>query len=83
MNLETDNLSLRELPQSDMIIATGCIGYIGYRTFSNVFELIKKQDEENLEHTNLGPILAFSVLRIFDMADIEKTFDHYGYSYKN
>lgn len=83
VNLETDNLSLRELPQSDMIIATGCIGYIGYRAFSNVFELIKKQDEENLEHPNLGPILAFSVLRIFDMADIEKTFDHYGYSYKN
>ena len=81
VNLETGNLPIRELPQSDMIIATGCIGYIGYKAFSNLFELIKKQNsEENLENHTRGPVFAFSVLRIFDMADIEKTFNHYGYS---
>lgn len=81
VNLETGNLPIGELPQSDMIIATGCIGYIGYRAFSNIFELIQKQNsEKNLADSNRGPVFAFSVLRIFDMADIEKTFDHYGYS---
>ncbi|KEQ56784.1 hypothetical protein AAA799E16_00941 [Marine Group I thaumarchaeote SCGC AAA799-E16] len=81
VNLETGNLPIKELPHSDMIIATGCIGYIGYKAFSNIFELIKKQNsEENLENSDRGPVFAFSVLRIFDMADIEKTFDHYGYS---
>ncbi|MFQ5781856.1 MAG: hypothetical protein ACE5GR_02225 [Nitrosopumilus sp.] len=81
VNLETGNLPIKELPQSDMIIATGCIGYIGYKAFSNIFELIKKQNsEENLENPGRGQVFAFSVLRIFDMKDIEKTFDHYGYS---
>ncbi|WP_371504003.1 hypothetical protein [Nitrosopumilus adriaticus] len=81
VNLETGNLPIRELPKSDMIIATGCIGYIGYKAFSNIFELIKKQNsEDNFENSNRGPVFAFSVLRIFDMTDIEKTFEHYGYS---
>ncbi|WP_237087737.1 hypothetical protein [Nitrosopumilus piranensis] len=81
VNLETGNLPLRELPKSDMVIATGCIGYIGYKAFSNIFELIKKQNsEENLENPNRDPVFAFSVLRIFDMTEIKKTFDHYGYS---
>ena len=81
VNLETGDLPRRELPSSDMIIATGCIGYIGYRAFSNIFELIKKQKfEKTLENPNHNPIFAFSVLRIFDMEEIEKTFDSYGYS---
>lgn len=81
VNLETGNLPIKELPPSDMIIATGCIGYIGYKAFSNIFELIKKQNSaKNLETSDKGPVFAFSVLRIFDMKDIEKTFEHYGYS---
>lgn len=81
VNLESGNLPIKEIPRSDMIIATGCIGYIGYKAFSNLFELIKKQQSEsNLEFSEKGPVFAFSVLRIFDMKKIEKTFDHYGYS---
>jgi len=81
VNLETGHLPLKELPQSDMIIATGCIGYIGYKAFSNIFEIIKKQQSEsNPQIPKKDPIFAFSVLRIFDMEQIEKTFDHYGYS---
>ena len=64
-----------------MIIATGCIGYIGYNAFSNLFELIKKQQSESdLQLPKNDPVFAFSVLRIFDMEKIEKIFDHYGYS---
>ncbi len=81
VNLESGNLPIQDLPQADMIIATGCIGYIGYKAFSNLFELIKKQQSEsNLESSEKGPVFAFSVLRIFDMEKIQKVFDHYGYS---
>jgi len=81
VNLETGNPPIKEIPHLDMIIATGCIGYIGYKAFSNLFELIKKQQSEsNSETPKKGPVFAFSVLRIFDMEKIEKTFDHYGYS---
>ena len=78
VNLETGNLPIKNIPESDMVIATGCIGYIGYKAFSNLFEIIKKQktNSENFQ----SPVFAFSVLRIFDMEKIEKTFDHYGYS---
>ena len=81
VNLESGNLPIQDLPQADMIIATGCIGYIGYKAFSNLFELIKKQQSEsNLESSEKGTVFAFSVLRIFDMEKIQKVFDHYGYS---
>ncbi|NND86073.1 MAG: hypothetical protein HKM23_01835 [Nitrosopumilus sp.] len=80
VNLESGSLSIKEIPRSDMIIATGCIGYIGYRAFSNLFELIKKQQSEPDSETLKQPVFAFSVLRIFDMDKIERTFDHYGYS---
>lgn len=79
VNLESGNLPIKEIPRSDMIIATGCIGYIGFKAFSNLFELIKKQQSES-EKLEKGPFFAFSVLRIFDMEKIEKTFDYYGYS---
>ncbi|MCV0392441.1 MAG: hypothetical protein K5790_04000 [Nitrosopumilus sp.] len=80
VNLETGNLPIKEIPRSDMIIATGCIGYIGYKAFSNLFELIKKQQSNFSSNPNQWPIFAFSVLRIFDMEKIKKTFDEYGYS---
>jgi len=80
VNLETGNLPIKELPSFDMMIATGCIGYIGYKAFSNLFELIKKQQSKSHESEIDKPIFAFSVLRIFDMEKIQKTFDYYGYS---
>ncbi|MCV0410389.1 hypothetical protein [Nitrosopumilus sp.] len=81
VNLESGNLPIKDIPRSDMIIATGCIGYIGYKAFSNLFELIKKQQSESdLGFLDKDPVFAFSVLRIFDMDKIENTFDHYDYS---
>lgn len=80
VNLETENLPIKEIPSFDMIIATGCIGYIGYKAFSNLFELIRKQQIKFSQSDMDKPIFAFSVLRIFDMEKIQQTFDHYGYS---
>ena len=60
-----------------MVIATGCIGYIGYKAFSKLFEIIKKQGDSSQK---IAPIFAFTVLRIFDMKQIQKTFDYYEYS---
>lgn len=80
VNLETGNLPIKEIPSFDMVIATGCIGYIGYKAFSNLFEFIKKQQAKFPESEIDEPIFAFSVLRIFDMEKIQKTFDYYGYS---
>ncbi|AFS81093.1 hypothetical protein NKOR_06050 [Candidatus Nitrosopumilus koreensis AR1] len=81
VNLESGDLPIKEIPSADMIIATGCIGYIGYKAFSNLFELIKRQQSgSDLDILEKGPIFAFSVLRMFDMEKIEKTFDHFGYS---
>ena len=83
VNLESD---YQKLPDAffpiDMVIATGCIGYIGYKAFSNLFELIKKQ-KSNLPQSNthdIFPTFTFSVLRIFDIQKISKIFDYYGYS---
>ncbi|MGD8707433.1 MAG: class I SAM-dependent methyltransferase [Nitrosopumilaceae archaeon] len=80
VNLETGNLPIKDLPSFDMVIATGCIGYIGYKAFSNLFELIKKQQSESPESEIDKPLFAFSVLRMFDMEKIQKTFDYYGYT---
>lgn len=81
VNLESENLDMKEIPQSDVIIATGCIGYIGYKAFINLFEFIKKQkSKRDLSTPKNEPIFAFSVLRIFDMDQIEKTFEYYGYA---
>lgn len=83
VNLETEKFDFpQELSQIDMVIATGCIGYIGYKAFSNLFEVIKNQQSNpsQSEKEQITPIFAFSVLRIFDMDKIQKTFDYYGYS---
>jgi len=83
VNLETSNLAFqKELSQIDMVIATGCIGYIGYRAFSNLLEVIKNQQSNSSpsETEHITPIFAFSVLRIFDMEKIQKTLNYYGYS---
>jgi len=77
INLETGNLPIKEIPSFDMVIATGCIGY---KAFSNLFELIKKQQSKHPESKIDKPIFAFSVLRMFDMEKILKTFDYYDYT---
>lgn len=77
VNLEKEDISVNGLPKFDMIIATGCIGYIGYKAFVNLFEFLKKQNSEQIQNDT---IFAFSVLRIFEMEKIQKTFDYYGYS---
>jgi len=79
VNLETENLPTKEIPSFDLVIATGCIGYIGYKAFAHLFESIKKQQSKNSQSDEDKPIFAFSVLRIFDMKKIQQTFDYYGY----
>lgn len=77
VNLETEKLMPpKELDKIDMVIATGCIGYIGYKAFSNLLEAIKNQRNDS----EITPIFAFSALRIFSMEKIKQTFDYYGYS---
>lgn len=77
VNLEDDNLDEIDIPSPDMVIATGCIGYIGHDAFSNLFDYLKKQ---NSDLHSKYPVFAFSVLRIFDMEKIKDTFEKYGYS---
>ena len=83
VDLEAEKLNLLEsLPKTDIIIATGCVGYIGYKSFSNLLKIIKNRQSNSIESKKeyVAPIFAFSVLRIFDMADIEEVFERYGYS---
>ncbi len=83
IDLEDEKLNLLEpLPKIDMVIATGCVGYIGYKAFLNLLKVIKnRQSNSNESETEyVPPIFAFSVLRMFDMKDIEEVFKIYGYS---
>ena len=60
----------------------GCIGYIGYKAFSNLLKVIKNRQSNSIESETqyIAPIFAFSVLRIFDMEDIEEVFKIYDYT---
>ncbi|QMU53584.1 MAG: hypothetical protein GKS07_00845 [Nitrosopumilus sp.] len=83
VDLEDGNPNLLELlPKMDIVIATGCVGYIGYKAFLNILKVVKNRQsnssESKTEHAT--PVFAFSVLRIFDMKDIEETFETYGYA---
>ena len=83
VNLDDEKLDLLELlPKVDVVIATGCIGYIGYMAFVNLLKVIKNRQSNSIgDKTEYNsPIFAFSVLRMFDMNDIEKTFERYNYS---
>ena len=71
VNLEAKKLdSLESLPKMDVVIATGCIGYIKNKQSNSI--------ESEKEY--VAPIFAFSVLRMFDMDDIEEVFEMYDYS---
>jgi len=83
VDLDSEKLNLpTSLPKIDIVIATGCIGYIGYKAFLNLLKIIKNRqsnsDETETKYT--APIFAFSVLRIFDMDDIKEVFKKYDYS---
>jgi len=83
VDLEAEKLNLLEsLPKIDVVIATGCVGYIGYKAFSNLLKVIKNRQSNSIdsEAEYIAPIFAFSVLRMFDMKDIEEVFETYGYS---
>ena len=83
VDLEDEKLNLLgSLPKMDVIIATGCIGYIGYKAFSNLLKVIKNRESNYIKSKKeyVSPIFAFSVLRMFDMNDIEKVFEMYNYS---
>ena len=83
VDLEDEKLNLLEsLPKMDVVIATGCIGYIGYKSFSNLLKVIKNRQLNSIQSETeyIAPIFAFSVLRIFDMEDIEEVFKKYNYT---
>ena len=83
VDLEAEKLNLLEsLPKIDVVIATGCVGYIGYRAFSNLLKVIKNRQSNSIESEKeyIDPIFAFSVLRMFDMEGIEEVFEMNDYS---
>ena len=83
IDLEAEKLNLLEsLPKMDVVIATGCVGYIGYKSFSNILKVIKNRQSNSIESETeyVAPIFAFSVLRMFNMDDIEEVFEMYGYT---
>ena len=83
IDLESEKLSLLEsLPEMDIVIATGCVGYIGYKKFSNLLEGFKDRQSNSTETEagGIAPIFAFSVLRMFDMDDIKEVFEKYDYT---
>ncbi len=83
IDLEDEKLNLLgSLPKMDIVIATGCVGYIGYKAFSNLLKVIKNRQSNSIktETEYIAPIFAFSVLRMFDMEDIEEVFEMYDYS---
>lgn len=49
VDLEAEKLNLLEsLPKMDLVIATGCIGYIGYKAFFNLLKVIKNRQSNSI-----------------------------------
>jgi hypothetical protein len=72
VDLEAEKLNLLgSLPKIDIVIATGCIGYIGYKAFANLLKVIKNRQSNSIES---------ETDRMFDMEDIEEVFETYDYS---
>ena len=83
VDLEAEKLELLgSFPKIDVVIATGCIGYIGYKAFANILKVIKNRQSNYIKSDKeyVAPIFAFSVLRMFDMKDIKEVFEMYDYS---
>lgn len=72
VNMEKENISpqfAQTLNKIDLIISTGCIGYVGWKSFEKLFDFIEKYSRSPL------PVFAFTVLRIFPMDEIENIFE--------
>ncbi|MGI0086647.1 MAG: hypothetical protein ACREBI_01630 [Nitrosotalea sp.] len=70
INLEKETISSKlqqVMHDIDLIISTGCVGYIGWKSFAKIFEKIGA-DRDPL------PIFAFTLLRIFPSDGIERVF---------
>ena len=86
VNLENDNPNMpEEFFPIDLVIATGCVGYIGYRSFGRLFEILNEYQakvESTQKSPRITPIFAFSILRIFPIDKITRAFDYYGLALK-
>jgi len=86
INLENQNPNMpEEFFPIDLVIATGSIGYIGYRSFVRLFEILNEYQakvEPTKKNNRITPIFAFSILRIFPIDKIAKAFDYYGFTLK-
>lgn len=69
INLEKETtLKFQEIVRDiDLIISTGCVGYIGWKSFAKIFSNIEDAKDSL-------PIFAFTMLRIFQIEDIKKIF---------
>lgn len=70
INLEQDSVPVEfneTLSNIDLVISTGCVGYIGWKSFEKLFESIS-------DSRGPLPIFAFTALRIFPMDNIERVF---------
>tara|TARA_Y100000780_G_scaffold231903_1_gene259546 strand:- start:1370 stop:2293 length:924 start_codon:yes stop_codon:yes gene_type:complete len=90
VNLEEDELSSATsaiLRDMDMVIATGCVGYIGYKSFVKLLGVFKNQTNyvEHRDGSDISsdsvpkPLFVFSVLRIYSILEIQKVFEDYGF----
>lgn len=70
INLEKESIpnKLQQVMQDiDLIISTGCVGYIGWKSFVKIFQKIGSGRDPL-------PVFAFTILRIFPSDDIERVF---------
>jgi len=86
VNLENHNPNIpEEFFPIDLVIATGCIGYIGYKSFERLFEILNEYQAKvglTKKNNRITPMFAFSILRIFPIDKIARAFDYYGFTLK-
>jgi SAM-dependent methyltransferase len=73
LNLEKENLDSADeetLARVDLVISTGCVGYVTERSFERLLPAITRGRK---------PWLANFVLRVFPFDQIERTFEKWGY----
>lgn len=75
VNLESseyDSSALSIIPQQlDMVVSTGCVGYITDTTFSKILDHVENHSR---------PIFVSFVLRAFDFSRISNVFQNFGYA---
>jgi SAM-dependent methyltransferase len=74
VNLETEPLPLsakQELAPVDLVVSTGCVGYVTEETFNRLLPAVTP---------NRSPWLANFVLRMFPFGAIEEALDEWGYA---